>query len=200
MSARLLLEVALRILGLWLLASTISTVTFMASWYVADGGATGGVGLNYLVSTGAYAVVQSALGIALIRWAPNISARFYPSDVQESEPQIHVGPGDIYHTACFVLGVYLLVLGVDFSGKLAIEGLSTGWGNQLASAAVSAIVYTASSLLLIFGSRRIGQLVSNLQYDPDSIPQQQFSLRLLLIITVLVAVILGVIRLISVPG
>jgi hypothetical protein len=200
MSARLLMEVALRVLGIWFLLSSIVTMTPMASYYLANV-SLGGLGV--LISYGVAFVVQLALGVMLIRWAPSMAARFYPLDADEPEPQIRVGPGDIYHTACFVLGVYLLVLGVESSGRWAVGALPTSFGmqgSQLANIAVSAIVYTASGLLLIFGSRRIGQWMSNLRYDPDSIPQQQFSLKLLLIITGVVAVILGAIRMITVGG
>lgn len=201
MSARLLIEVALRVLGLWFLLNSVVTMTETASWHLANVLAGGSdVGTHFLVLSGVAVAVQLALGVMLIRWAPGMAARFYPPDAEKPEPQIRVGPGDIYQTACFVLGVYLLVRGVESVGRLAIGALSFSPGPQLASVAVSAMVYTASGLLLIFGSRRIGQLVSNLRYDPDSIPQQQFSLKLLLIITGLVAVILGVIRMISVGG
>ena len=206
MTARVLFEVALRILGLWILYTAITAMTSMTSWYFAIE-PTGAIDVTtYLVLTGFFVAVHLALGVTLIGWALGIAARFYPpdsllSDATNSEPQRRVGPGDIYHTACFVLGVCLLVPGIQSASEFATGAVSIGWQtNQLAHLAVSAVVYTTSGLLLIFGSRRIANLMSSLQYDPDSIPRQQFSIKMLLIITVAVAVILGVIRMITVGG
>jgi hypothetical protein len=154
--------------------------------------------MQFLVSYGTSAAVQLALSIALIRWAPIIAGRFYPSDAQAPEASTRFSAGDIYHTVCFVLGAYLLVQGSVSWGNLTVAAFSAGSGHQLASAALTAIVYTASGLLLVLGARRIGQLVSSLKHDPESIPQQQFSLKLLLTIAVLVAVVLGVLRMLAV--
>jgi hypothetical protein len=195
MSARLLLEVALRLLGFWFLFDSIVNTVTSAAWYMAAAGAVGGFEAYYLSRLGAYLAVTLPLSLVLIRWAPNIAIRFYPVDLQISEPQARIGPGDLYHTACFALGAYLLVRGIEFTGQLAIAAVTSR--GELSNMAVGAMIYTLSGLLLIFGAREIGQFFTNLRYDPDSIPQQQFSLKLLLIITVAVAVILVVIRALS---
>ena len=64
----------------------------------------------------------------------------------------------------------------------------------MAADAITAAVYLATGLVLVFGSQRIGQFMSNLRYDPDTIPKQQVSLALLLLAILAFAVILGVIR------
>jgi hypothetical protein len=207
MSARLLFEVALRILGMWyVFASIVGLASTVASWQLIAGSIGGQNVGGYVLLEALILAVQLAMSVALIRWAPAIAARFYPADsslpdAENPESRLRVGPGDVYHTACFVLGAYLLVQGVKSAGEMTIGAVSFGsQANQLARAAVIAIVDTASGLLLIFGSRGIAQFLSNLRYDPDSIPRQQFSIKLLLIITFIVAVILGVIRMITVGG
>ena len=157
MTARLLFEVALRILGLIFLFSAVFTLTTIMSWYFATVPTAGIDVETYLMLTCITVAVHLALGVVLIWWAPCIAARFYPPDsllpdATSPQPQRRVGPGDVYHTACFVLGVCLLVEGVQSAGKFTIQAFSVVWQpSQLAHFAVSAIVFTASGLLLIFG-------------------------------------------------
>jgi hypothetical protein len=198
MSAKLLLEVALRILGLWFIFSALPGLASTASWFIAEGFATSGVDFYYFVPSGISFIVQALLGLAAIYWAPNISARFYPPDVEASQSPTRIGPGDIYHTACFVFGMYFLVSGAVAGGRAAITALGAGSSDRIALIFVSALVYTTFGLFLVFGAGRIGQFISSLQYDPDSIPRQQFSLKLILIVTVLIAVMMGLIRMLSV--
>ena len=65
---------------------------------------------------------------------------------------------------------------------------------------MTTVVYVATGVLLVFGSQRISELLLNLRYDPDTIPKQQLSIAMLLILVVLFAVILGVIRRMSLGG
>ena len=56
------------------------------------------------------------------------------------------------------------------------------------------MVYVASGILLVFGSRKISEMLSRLGYDPDTIPAERFSIVILLILLVLFAIMVGVIR------
>ena len=49
-------------------------------------------------------------------------------------------------------------------------------------------------MALIIGARRFGQLLTSLNHDPDSIPKQRINLTILLVLTAVVAVLLGALR------
>ena len=196
MSARLLLEIALRVLGIWFFIDSIpdlmSTTSFLLSRAVPLGQT------DYILVTIVTIIARMLLGGAMVLGAPAVAARFYPPDSERGESRLAVGSGDIYRTACFVLGAYLLVATAHPAGLLLSAAVTGGWQpGPLAANAVTAIVYVFSGLLLVFGSRRIAEMLSNLRYDPDTIPRQQISLAMLLILLGLIAVVLGVARRLS---
>jgi hypothetical protein len=112
--------------------------------------------------------------------------------------------GDVYRTACFVLGVYLLVQAVTPACRLVIADYNNNvviWrSGTLTYDAITVIVYTAIGMALVFGSGWIGGWFSSLHYDPDTIPQQRFSIAALLLLFVILAVCLEVIRRITIDG
>ena len=179
-------------MGLWFFFTSITTLTATVSVFFSVPGPAG-----YIWGATATVITQFFLGGTLIFWAPAMAAWFYPPVAESEESQIVVGPGDIYRTACFVLGAYLLVATAHPAVRLLGGGLSGDTSGRLAADAVIFIVYASSGLLLVFGSHRISEMLSNLRYDPDTIPKQQISLAMLLIFIALVAVILGVFRRIS---
>jgi hypothetical protein len=194
MSARLLFEVALRILGVWFVFTALNGIAMAASIYLSGGlGGTGVDPTRWFFASGISVVVQSAFGLGLILCAANVAARFYPEQVDATESQVRVGPGDIYHIACFVLGAFVFVLAVEPAGRIVNAGLQ-GQHYRIAGDAFTMIVFMSTGILLVFGASRIGKLLSGLRYDPDSVANQQFSVKILLILTGLVAVLLGVAR------
>ncbi len=210
MSARLLLEVALRVLGLWFALHSVITLAAIAPIYLSTVWDSSIPNMTaYLVTTGVTSIVRFALGAALICWAPGIAARFYPPDAESEEPRIRVGPGDVYRTACFVLGVYLLVQIVQPASRLVIAGFQRPYADwqpsRLAGDAMTTIVYTVVGMFLVFGSNKIGEWFSNLRYDPNrndpnTIPKPQFTIAAILILVVIFAVCFAVIRGIMVGG
>lgn len=194
MSARLLLEVALRILGVWFIFTAVNALMMTASFYLSGGWGGPGVDLaRMFFASCAGVIVQAALGLGLIFYAPVVAARFYREQADAGESQVCVGPGDIYPTACFVLGVFLFVSAAEPAGRVVNAGFQ-GQPHRMAGDAFTMFAYIAAGILLVFGSRRIGELLSSLRYDPESIPKQQFSVKILLIVTTLLAVLLGAMR------
>ena len=59
---------------------------------------------------------------------------------------------------------------------------------------VQACVFSVCAVGFMFGASGIAQLLGRLRYDPEKVPPRQFSLRLLLLILVAVALILGLVR------
>ena len=196
-TGRLLTEVGLRLIGLWYvfaaIESLVNSVSYLFYAYLGSQ-----ANFNVFPSLVAVVVAFTQFGIAfvIIRWAPRVAARFYPGEVATPEPRLAVGPGDIYHTACFILGAYCLVQGATFGVMGAIQFATGQSGTPIQYAGAGVLVYTASGLLLIFGARPIAEFIGGIRHDPDSIPNQQFSLKMLLIVTGIVAVILGVARMI----
>lgn len=199
MSARQIVEVALRLLGLWFVFTAISTFSAGGALYMLDSISTDPQALKYLITTFSIFGVQTVLGIATIYWAPAVARLSYPESVDSQNAEWRVGPGDIYRTACFVLGAYFLVQAANSGTLLAISSvrapaagnlLPGGWLRETAQLAV----YAISGLLLVFGSQSISDVLVNLRYDPDSIPKQQFSLTVLLVAIVFAAIIMGLIR------
>lgn len=199
MSTRQIVEVTFRVLGLWFLFTAISTFTGGGVLYMLDSISTDPHAMNYLVTSFSIFGVQSILGIATIYWAPAAARWFYPQVEDSQKAQWQVGPRDIYRTACFVLGAYFLVQAAHTGAQLTVEAvrvpaagilLPSGWLRET----VQLAVYSIAGLLLGFGSEPISNVLTNLRYDPDTIPKQQFSLTILLVAIVFVAIALGVIH------
>ena len=177
MSARLLLEVALRILGIWFIVAALNALATTAAMYQSGGwGGSSGEVSRWFFASGVSIVVQFALGLGLIICAPVFAARFYREQTDAAESQVRVGPGDIYHIACLVLGAFVFISAAEPAGRIVNAGFQ-GQKYRIAGDAFTMIVYMSSGILLVFGSRRIGELLSSLRYDPESIPNSS-SLRM----------------------
>lgn len=110
MPARLLLEVTIRVLGLWSLYSAVASLAQSAGMTLSVIGMVGPPTRWLFVGQVVVPfVVQCFLGAMLIWWAPRIAARFYPAGANEAEVRLSVGPGDVFRIACFILGVHLLL-------------------------------------------------------------------------------------------
>jgi hypothetical protein len=203
MSARILFEVAMRVMGVWLFVSAISDLMSQVSlvYSVIVSGQMLADAMNYIMPSAVALAVRLLMSGALILGAPRAAKRFYPQMTEDQEMRIAVGPGDMYRTACFVLGAYFLVRTAEPAGRLVAAGFAgMVWHVDQLANALTVMVYTASGILLVFGSRKISEMLSHLGYDPDTIPAQRFSIAMLLILLVLIAIILGVIRFISHGG
>ncbi len=199
MSARIFLEVTLRILGLWYIFTSLNTLTTTVSFYMSGGWAPASAEMtSFAIAHGVSIAVQVAIGLGLIVCAPSVAARFYREEADAGESPVRVGPGDIYHTACFVLGAYVLINTAAPLGRLVTAGfrgeLSDWWLDRRAADVFTIIVHTAAGILLIFGSRRISELLLSLRHDPESVPKQQLSVSNLLTLIVFFGLLIGAIR------
>ena len=91
-----------------------------------------------------------------------------------------------------------MVEAADPAGLLAMAVLQEPAGlasrGDLIAQCITLAVRIVAGVLLIFGSSTIGRLLANLRYDPDTIPKQQLSIAMLLVLLVLFAVVLAIIR------
>jgi hypothetical protein len=204
-SARNLLTVALQVFGFWLVCRAIIALPQVAAYamYAFQSPSPSGTGPMLGISMMAVQLgAPLVVGIGVILLAGRISGRFYPASDRTADSITfgRVGAGDLYRIASFLLGVYMLIQavgpGVSFFGTtmrgepLAFETWAQGGVNNL----ITAAVYSLSGLVLIFGSRGIAQAMAAVPRDSDQVPLPQFSIRMLLILGVVFAVVLGVLR------
>ncbi|MEZ6071365.1 MAG: hypothetical protein R3C10_14110 [Pirellulales bacterium] len=132
-------------------------------------------------------------GDALVTFAPAIASWFYPQLPSTEDVPARVGPGDVYHTGCFLLGVYLMVCAAVPAGRIVNAALR-GAPFTMAGDTLTLIVYLANGVLLVFGAQRVSNFLTNLRYDPDTVPQQRITLAVLLVVMLLFALLLGAVR------
>lgn len=196
MNARLLLEIALRVFGLCFIFYLFSNLMSVLPFYLSNFSVGQVPNMPYIIGAifGSF-LLQMLLGGALVCWAPNIATWFYPPGSEGGELRTSVGPGDIYRTACFMLGAYLLVQTATPAAQLVIAGLrGNGETDQLIANSITTAASFVGGILLVFGSAKIADVLSNLRYDPDTIPNQRFSIAMLLVAITIIAIVLGIVR------
>jgi hypothetical protein len=204
MSPRLLFEVAMRIVGVWFLFQGLDLLTWAVTWHFSQLQGISMFGSPSLWPTYANLVIETSLGIALIGLGPRLARYLYPETENPSTDSARqIGPGDLYHTDCFVLGVYLLVQAVEPGSQIALTAIQgQGLAALMAESASTLIVlvtYLVAGLVLVFGARPISAFLSHLRYDPQTIPKQHISLGILLIVIVVIAGALTFLRRMSGP-
>ena len=196
-SARNLLTVALQVLGFWLVCRSLIELPHITV-YAMYGSQRLPIALTMILRSGAPLVV----GVAVILLAGRISRRFYPASDRTADPIAfgRVGAGDLYHVASYVLGIYFLVTAAGYAInilRLVMENQPAGinlWTGHEAVMLLTASIYSVTGLILIFGCRGIAQAMSAVPRDSDEVPVPQFSIRMLLILGVAFAIVLGVLR------
>ena len=204
-SARNLLTVALRILGFWLVCRSIIALPQIATFAMYAFQSPSPLGTEPMFSLlmmVLHLVAPLAVGTGVILLAGRISRRFYPPSERSADSMAfgRVGAGDLYHIASFVMGVYMLIQAVgpavSFLGRtmrgepFAFEPWAQGGVNDM----ITASILSVSGLLLIFGGRGIAQVMAAVPRDSDKVPVPQFSILALLILSVVFAVVLGILR------
>ena len=196
MSARLLLELALRVLGFWYLLYSVDNLMATISLHMAFQGKPPGANIPVSYHLLMLAV-HAAIGPLLIGFAPRIAASFYASQLELDSSVIHIGPRDVYRIACFVLGVYLLV---DIAAPLsrilltALQNPHFVWANgQLVIDSLVVAVKVAAGLFLAFGSMPISKFFSNTA-DPVSIPPHRLTMMMMITMLAIFAGMLTLLR------
>ena len=206
MSRRGLIIIVVRLMALWLFFSALQWLFFglysVLQVFSPRLGA-GPFSQRMLVDAGLATTVgvfaALAVSIALFLFAPVI-ARFVDRDSCSDEEAIAiegVGPGDFYHIACFGLGIYVFVQAIDpfihgLFGLLAVS--SVGLQNQTVAMFVKGVILLALGTGLVFGARGIAACFARLGHELGNIPAQQFSLRMILILVIGIAILLAIIR------
>jgi hypothetical protein len=163
----------------------------------------GGLPAQLWVSLGsslAFVVVEVSFAILLLFLAPRIS-RFVCREVDADSTPIQmtsITSGDLYCIVSFLLGISVLLRAVKPAVTVAVQMMAQGQSTFVfhthVAMIVEAVVYVFGGVALTVGARGVAQFLNSLGYASDSTPSQRFSLRLLLIVFVAVAVVLGIMR------
>jgi hypothetical protein len=203
MNARELFVVLLRVVGLFLLIWAIEAMPVIVGQVAQYRGAFGAAGQMaefrvWALSIALVPIVRAILGIVLLVSASRIAFWFYPETAQETEPVKagSVSAADVYRIACFLLGAFVLMLGVPAAARAVVMLMGGAQYNasRFLPDLVTACVFFLFAVAFMFGASGIAQLLRGLDYDPENVPAQQFSLRVLMFIILGVALILGLIR------
>lgn len=198
--ARDLFLVGLRVMGLWFIFDGICFIPVAIAQLplLVSGSFSGRQQVAFALSATLPVTARLVVGIVIVVFSARIASRFYPPTPEDAgEIRLgRVGAGDLFRIVSFALGVYALLQAVSPAIRLVdrlMTNIPHAWRSVIPEV-VQTGVFVASGLLLVFGARPIAQLMTNLRYDPDSLPSQRISLWLFLALIALVAVILGLMR------
>lgn len=205
MHARNLMIVALQVLGVAFVVAILHELVLVIPWIVQGWLSGLPAATNWWSAIDVVLVLLVRVGfcMAMIVLARPIAYWFYPANPQGEADQSgeltfgNVGAGDLYRIACFAMGIYVLVAAVSAAAGVLVQTMrgSPFWDTiAIQSGIVQLAVLIPLSACLIFGSRGVAQALSRLSYDPDAVPNPQFALRTILILTAAVAVLLAVLR------
>ena len=198
--------VGLRLIAVWIACNDI--VQFTWSFYVivslllGDSRGVGGAGWGFVMAQSiGFSLRFLVVAVPLFIYAPRL-ADWICRDVAENDRGSAtgvLGAGSLYHVACMVTGIWLLSCaiapGTRALASLVSQGGMTLRGNQDSVAAMcQAVLLLVFGVSLIFGSRGLSRLLVSLGHDPDNVPAQQFSLRLLLALVIGTALLLFAMR------
>ena len=204
-SASNLLTVTLRILGFWLVFRSIimlPSIVVYATQAFRPSNSFGMDPITIILMIVLQLVSPLVVGIGVILLAGRISRRFYPPSDRAAGSIAFgaVGAGDLYHIASFMMGVYVLIQAVGPAVRFLAGAMGAGpfamepWAQGGVSDMITAAVYSVSGLALVFGGPGIAQAMVAVPRDSDEVPVPQFSIRMLLILAVAFAIVLGVLR------
>jgi len=206
MRLRDLALVGLRLIAVWIVCNDIVhfawTFYIIISLLLGDSLGVGGAEWGFVLAQPiGFALRLVLVAVPLFIYAPRLAdwiCRDVAHDGQGPATGA-LGAGSLYHVACIVTGLWLLSCaiapGMRVLASLVSQGGMTLRGNEDKVAALSqSVVFLVFGVSLIFGSRGLSRLLASLGHDPDNVPAQQFSLRLLLALVIGVAVLLFALR------
>ncbi|HLA84950.1 MAG TPA: hypothetical protein VJL29_09160 [Thermoguttaceae bacterium] len=213
MTRQSLLSVALRLLGFWVVLSHSHRLIEFALLAILPAASMATVGRSGLfhevISSCVASLVLVGIGVVLIWLAPRIARRFYPiqEETIESISCSQIGLGGIYRIAAFLMGIYIATLAVApllhafqmtvLDDKFIPLGMKSGF---VVIFVVQGGLYLLCGSLLVFGSPAIGRIMgriasrdlrAKLSYDENALPNPQFTLKVILIVITLAAILFG---------
>jgi len=181
MRLRDLTLIVLRLIAVWLGCWTVIRSEFLLIGYLPF--ATLPPPASWIMGQLTIHALQLLIAAGLFLASPRL-ADWICRDVADAPLTSAPGAGDLYHLACFAMGLWMLVQaiqpGARALGSLIFEG-SAGFrvDMQTAIRLCHSGILVVFGLALIFGSRGLSRFLASLGHDPDNVPAQQFSLKLL---------------------
>jgi hypothetical protein len=148
----------------------------------------------------AAAAMPSALALAailLFLFAPWLARRICGDLKPETSPNpiATLGAGDAYRIGSFLMGLYVLVQAISQVVQGTVRMARHAYlSTDTVAPFVEAVILAAFGIALVFGARGLARFLDSLGYDPQDVPAHQFSLRFLLLLVVVCAVIVFIIR------
>ncbi len=206
-----LVAVILRLLAIWMfITAAISSLNaadalFAAIWSIGWRLSFVGVQQAALASHLVIAGLYMLTAVVFFFLAPRIARRICLGlDSAAATVDItRIRAGQAYHIAMIVTGIVVLcdtfpVIGEAVARYIVVNGRITNRPAILSPFLIIQflviVARVAVAILLIVSSKQIGSWLASLRYDPDNVPAQRVSLRVLLFLVVVSAIILLLVR------
>jgi hypothetical protein len=202
MTLRELTLVGLRIVAIWMVVSALTVLPTLAYGIVeiATRGTSRfrGIGGSWIIVGGPLfvAMTRAGIGVLLFVLAPRLTRLVCGDRGPDCEPAKveSIRAGDLYHVAAFLMGIYVLVRAVSPGVRALVAMVEQADRTRYVASLVESIVLLVLGGALVLGARGAAAFFGNLGYDPDNVPAQQFSVRVVLFAIVGIAVLLVAIR------
>jgi len=203
-----IVTIVIRIFALWVLVQAAGQFLTSSIWLIMIAIQTGLVAVGSpnsqevaLIVALIFVVVYAALAVALFLSAPRVARVVCIGQTNASTviDVTRIRAGQAYHIATFVTGIIMLGTAIQpaltgVSNLLSIRGLSNFGAAYGAINLVTAALRAVVGVFLVFGSKQIAIWLASLRYDPDHVPNQRISLRVLLVLATVIAVVLILMR------
>ncbi|MCL4203964.1 MAG: hypothetical protein KJ000_15795 [Pirellulaceae bacterium] len=202
--------VGLRLIAVWIACNEIFqfgwTLYVIVSLLLGDSRGVGGAGWGFVMAQSiGFSLRFLIVAVPLFIYAPRL-ADWICRDVADNDRGSAtgvLGAGSLYHVACIVTGLWFLSCAIAPGTRALAPLVSQGGlslrGNEVGVASLcQAVIFLVFGVSLIFGSRGLSRLLASLGHDPDNVPAQQFSLRLLLALVIGTALLLFAMRMLLV--
>jgi hypothetical protein len=194
MRLRDLTLIVLRLIAVWLGCWTVIRSEFLLIGYLPFA-----LPATYIPIQLTIHAMQILIAAGLFLASPRL-ADWICRDAADGPLSSAPGAGDLYHIACFVMGLWMLVQaiqpGAQALGSLISRGNATLLlDTQTVVGLCHSGILVLFGLALIFGSRGLSRFLASLGHDPDNVPAQQFSLKLLVALVTASALLLLTMRL-----
>ena len=178
MTKRDVLGIAIRILGIWMLATLISTLPSLAYPFTTMRGASVDAKSIFFMELTSCCLTL-IVGFYLLAFARRIAAALMPEDTKLAWPEWIEGPGALFGFGAGIFGLVLVArtlppflahiwqyVWVWWRG-LSFYGKATDW-----LAFASEVILLAAGLGLLFGSRKLGAWIEQIG-EPETEPKNE---------------------------
>jgi hypothetical protein len=181
-----------------MIATALAGIPAMAFQVISVMGRIGGMSFSWLMLIAQFLSEITHFGIAIVLFAaaPSLTRHICGKLGHDGEPARieSIQAGDLYQVATFLMGIYVLVLAVGPTARAVVAMVELSRYQDYASELVEAVVYFVVGCVLLFGAKGFATFLGSLGHDPDKVPAPQFSVRVVMMVMMGVALLLVLIR------